>query len=429
MKKLVFASAVSVIQQSPIFMTAKCRICEAPAANLNGARVAEEFIDEIVNNENRYVTLPLYADFKALTSGKYNHLGHLYDAKTGEFYSTQIGSFYKFEKEVFDGGCALIGYARIPKRNKKLRGAITELFADGNLNFSFEVAVGDYTELDDGTILINASENNYLEGTAIVTFPACENAVALDLVAQKADDTAGGDTEMAENEKVVETEQVEATPELAEEENIEAAQEQPEDENADCKKKEQAENAEVCVHEEHTEQNTVRAFDTETGKEVVQTVVVHTESCDRTDGQLVEIDDGIHVAETAAKNEDSGNLPSIEEVEEEPVMETSDPVIEEEGQLEEEPQQPEQPAEQPEQSSEVVGEKTAEQLIAELAQVVENLKSEIAELKEAQQARVNASVVMTAEVNPFVEDIASNKKYSLLEKAPTNTSYSLLEKY
>jgi hypothetical protein len=137
MSKLVFASVISEIQQSDVFMTVKARICEAPAANLNGARVTEAFIDEIVGND-KYVGLPLYADVKALTNGDYNRLGHLYDVRTGEFHSTQIGSFYKFEKQSIQNGCALIGYARIPKRNKKLSKAISELFADGALKFSFE---------------------------------------------------------------------------------------------------------------------------------------------------------------------------------------------------------------------------------------------------------------------------------------------------
>ena len=93
MNKLVFASVISEIQQSDVFMTVKARICEAPKANLNGARVTEAFIDDVVDNEPRYVGLPLYADVRALTNGNYRRLGHLYDSKTGEFHSTQIGSF------------------------------------------------------------------------------------------------------------------------------------------------------------------------------------------------------------------------------------------------------------------------------------------------------------------------------------------------
>ena len=304
MSKLIFASTISEIQQSDVFMTVKARICEAPEANLNGARVTEAFIDEIVGNVTRYVGLPLYADVKALTSGNYNRLGHLYDVRTGEFHSTQIGSFYKFEKHSIQNGCALIGYARIPKRNKKLSKAISELFADGALKFSFELSVGEYEELDDNTILIDASENNYLEGTAIVTYPACEDAVALELVAQKADEIRKGESEMAEVENKAEVVETEAT-ELAEEE-VKVEVEEPEDETAACKKKEKAEDetAAVVTHEYHEERHTSVAYDTETGKEVSQTVTIETVSNNIQEGTLVETVDGVHVAEEITAEDD-----------------------------------------------------------------------------------------------------------------------------
>ena len=139
-KFISFASVISEMKQSDMFMSVKMRILETPKANLNGVRVTEAFIDEIIADEERYVGLPLYADVKSLLSGKYGNLGHMYNAKTGEFYSTQIGSFYQFEKEEFKGGAYLVGYARIPKRNQKLSKAIAELFADGSLKFSFEIA-------------------------------------------------------------------------------------------------------------------------------------------------------------------------------------------------------------------------------------------------------------------------------------------------
>ena len=103
-KYISFASVISEIQQSDMFMSVKMRILETPKANLNGVRVTEAFIDEIIADEERYVGLPLYADVKSLLNGNYSNLGHMYNAKTGEFYSTQIGSFYNFEKETFKGG-------------------------------------------------------------------------------------------------------------------------------------------------------------------------------------------------------------------------------------------------------------------------------------------------------------------------------------
>ena len=448
MSKLTFASVISEIQQSDVFMTVKARICEAPQANLNGARVTEAFIDEIVGNTARYVGLPLYADKKALISGNYNRLGHLYDSKTGEFHSTQIGSFYRFEKQTNGENCYLVGYARIPKRNKKLSKAISELFAEGALKFSFELSVGEYEELDDDTILIDASENNYLEGTAIVTYPACEDAVALELVAQKADETRKGDEEMAEVEnkaEVVETEA--AQPELAEEKKVEEVSEEDEtaackkkkaeeenleeetDETVACKKKEQAEEetAAVVTREYHDETHVQVAYDTETGKEIRQAVTVSTETSDVQEGTLVETTDGIHVAETevAAKDDDSGNLPSIEEVEQENVQieEPSKPENPVELETPEQPA-PETPAEpEPEVTAE---KKTAEEMIAELYDMVISMKSEIAELKEHKQIAEAKSV--TGEINPFMGDLNAQGKYSLLEKETKTNSYSLLER-
>ena len=425
MSKLVFASVISEIQQSDVFMTVKARICEAPEANLNGARVTEAFIDDIVGNEARYVGLPLYADVKALTNGNYNRLGHLYDTRTGEFHSTQIGSFYKFEKQKNGENCYLVGYARIPKRNKKLSRAISELFADSALKFSFELSVGEYEELEDETILIDASENNYLEGTAIVTYPACEDAVALELVAQKnTDETRKGESEMAEVEnkaEVVETEA--AQPELAEEEKkveseeVEAEKvEESEDETAACKKKEKAEeeNASVVTHESHQESHTIVSYDTETGKEISQTVTVETTSNSVEEGTLVETVDGVHVAETEIAEDDppvgdSGNANGANTGNADANAgsddnSSSDPAPEEVNQDSYDPNK-----------------KTAEQMIAELIETVNALKEEIAELKTQKETKS-----VTAEFNPFMGDINAKGKYSLLEPDTAKTQYTLL---
>jgi len=443
MSKITFASVVSAIEQSDVFMTVKARICEAPEANLNGARVTEAFIDEIVGNETRYVGLPLYADKKALVSGNYTRLGHLYDTKTGEFHSTQIGSFYKFEKQVNGNNCYLIGYARIPKRNKKLSKAISELFADGALKFSFELTVGEYEELDDETILIDASENNYLEGTAIVTYPACEEAVALELVAQKADETRKGDEEMAEVEnkaEVVETEA--AQPELAEEEKVEAVaseetSEEETEETAACKreKKENCEaepeeaqaetteeTAEVVMHECHEEQHTTCAYDTDTGKEICQTVTVETHTTDVAEGTLIETVDGVHVAETEVAEAGGDDAPADETPDtpaEEPAQEpTQEPA-----------QESTQETSDTEEDAPIVDmeqKKTAEQMIAELMDVINELKSEVAELKEQKHVAETTSVV--GEINPFMDTLVTENKYSLLEKDEKVSSYSLLSK-
>lgn len=461
-KHFCFASVVSEIQQSDMFMTVKARIFETPKANLNGVRVTPAFLSEIVENEERYVGLPLYADVRALKSGNYNRLGHLYDTRTGEFHSTQIGSFYQFEQEDFDEGSYLIGYARIPKRDKKISKAIAELFADGSLKFSFEIACGDCEEQEDGTTLIDVSENNYLEGTAIVTFPACEDAVALEFVAQRqADDSERGETEMAEVEtkaEVLETEAEAVETEVAEVETSE------ENEEAACKNKEKAEEEEsseenketaaVVIHECHEESQSMYAYDTESGIDVSQRISIETHTSHvEPDAQIVEDVDGIKIAEgeetpgestpaagdgnqtgtsetgnsgngnsgsgTGGTNESggsgtggtdgsggsgSGGAGNSGGSGSTPATNTVEdlPVVEDEKK------------------------KTAEQLIAELTEAVSNLKAELEELKSSKSA-VTASVEM-AEINPFMGSINTEKKYGLLEKAEPSANFSLLEK-
>ena len=392
-----FASVVSELQQSDIYMTVKARLFETPKANLNGARVTAAFLNEIVENEEKYVGLPLVADVKALANGRYDHLGHLYDARTGQFYSTQIGSFYKFEREDFDGGSYLVGYARIMKRNQAVCKAIAELFAEGALKFSFEISCGSYEKLDDGTIRIDVGENNFLEGAAIVTFPACEDAVALELVAECdriADDLRKGENEMTDVKESAEVVAEEVTEAVAEEavettaEVNETKEEQVEEteETAACGKKKE-ETADVVVTEVNEERTSTYAYDNETGEEAVQTVSVETRTTH------VEKDANLVVAEDDPPAENPPAEVTPEDV----------PVVEDESQK-----------------------KTAEEMISELAATIAELRKEIAELKEAQ---VVVAAKQEEKINPFIAEIKPvHNKYSLLEKAESAEAYTLLGK-
>ena len=392
-----FASVVSELQQSDIYMTVKARLFETPKANLNGARVTAAFLNEIVENEEKYVGLPLVADVKALANGRYDHLGHLYDARTGQFYSTQIGSFYKFERDDFDGGSYLVGYARIMKRNQAVCKAIAELFAEGALKFSFEISCGSYEKLDDGTIRIDVGENNFLEGAAIVTFPACEDAVALELVAECdriADDLRKGENEMTDVKESAEVVAEEVTEAVAEEavettaEVNETKEEQVEEteETAACGKKKE-ETADVVVTEVNEERTSTYAYDNETGEEAVQTVSVETRTTH------VEKDANLVVAEDDPPAENPPAEVTPEDV----------PVVEDESQK-----------------------KTAEEMISELAATIAELRKEIAELKEAQ---VVVAAKQEEKINPFIAEIKPvHNKYSLLEKAESAEAYTLLGK-
>lgn len=264
-RRIILASdaKVSEIQQSDLYMTVRARFFEATDANLNGVRVTPQFIEEIVANENSYVGLPLSADIKNLLAGNYDILGHMYDEKTGEFHSTQVGTFVHYEVEAEDdnGNEALIADVRIMKRNKKLCKAIAELFAEGRLKFSFEISCGSYSELDDGTLLIDADESNHFEGAAIVSYPACENAVALDLVANR----------VFNNTRIVgDNNNTETAADVAQKESITMN-----DENKTVVA--ETETAEKYVHTTTTIERTTSTYDNSTGEET-RVTDVHSES-------------------------------------------------------------------------------------------------------------------------------------------------------
>lgn len=427
-KKLCFASVISEIKQSPIFLTVKARLFETPRANLNGARVTPAFLDEIIENQEKYVGLSLNADVKALVNGQFDRLGHLYNARTGEFHSTQIGSFYKFEKEDFDEGSYLVGYARIPKSKKAICKAIGELFADGSLKFSFEITCGSYEELDDGTIRIDASDDNFLEGMAIVSFPACEDATALELVAEVTDTNGKGDTDMTDvKEPMVEETMVAETEEVNASEEINA-----EDVDASCKKEECSAEEEACteskeevatvyVTESHEECNTVSAYDTETDTSVTQRVIVETTVSTR-DEEATLAEEAV-VAETEEVTAESETLCADDN--DVPEAEEADPA---EGANTDACENKKTAEEMIAEQQVVIAEQQAS--IAQLIETVNALKAEVAEMKESHKEV--ASIKKDNEtMNPFIAEITTNgdRKYSLLESAKEDkSSYSLLDK-
>lgn len=312
---------------------------------------------------------------------------------------------------------ALVGYARVMKRNKKVCKAIGELFAEGALKFSFEISCGTYETLEDDTILIDAADNNFIEGMCIVSFPACPEAVALELVAEingigkEADDmndviesaavepevlenapaseTTEPNTETGEPEVVVaevevssEEEQTPAEPEVvaAEVEPVAASAEEAPVES-------DAQNAEVYVMTETSTRETVDVYDTQTGVSVTEVTLHEVRTHER-------VEDAVLVVETA-ENE----TPASEQTE----------VAAEEA-----------PATLPDYA----------QVISELQASMDALRKELAELR-AQHVVAETQEDPAAAINPFVAEISAPKKYSLLESDKPSTSthaYSLLEK-
>ena len=375
-----FIASASELQSSDLYMTVKATLFTVPEANLNGVRCTHDFLSEIVENQEKYIGLPLCADVKNLANGQYEKLGHCYNAVTGTFSTSMIGSFYKFEVVANeDGSEALVGYARILKRNKAVCKAISELFAEGALKFSFEINCGSYEELEDKTILIDKAEGNYLEGMCVVSFPACPEAVALQLVAEieacnkdltkEAEHMPNEETVVAETEvkTAAENETQQETAEVKPEENVQA--------------EENKENAEVYVTETHTEINETCAYDTDTGDSAEQRVVVET------------------TTRTTAEEEKA----------------TAE----------------EQVAEQTEEEEKEEDEEDKE--VASLQNAIAELRKELAEMQtsveDIRKLFAEQEKKLSESVNPFMAEINQPKKYTLLDEQEhvSREHYSLLD--
>ena len=416
-KKVVASAVISELQSSDMYLTLVARLFDL-RANLNGVRVTEAFLDEIVENEAKYICHPLYADIRGLLANR--TVGHMYNARTGEFHSTQIGAFYHFEKEVDGDNTHLLGYARVPKRNKALCKVLSDLFTDNALKFSFEVNCGVYEEESDGTMIIDADARNYWEGECVVTFPACETAIARQLVAEC---LGKGDENMADENMVnAESEQsVETVAEVINEDTeVVAETEVAEVETAET----------VYVTKEHTEIDNVRAYNCDTGEEVEQRVVVDTT-----------IRTPVQIAEEEAEHEDEERDEGRED--EEVVAETE--VVAE---CESEEDEPEEDSDNKE-TAEVRTDWAV--LIAEIRDSIESLRKELADIRNIPE---NAAAVIAEEVlseenesetvvaesivgdtqeeplmNPFMASISAPKKYSLLDKEEKPAhKYSLLDR-
>lgn len=378
-------------------------------------------MDEIVEHQDKYIGLPLCADTVNLVSGRYTKLGHCYNSKTGTYSSSIIGSFYRFEKEELENGeVALVGYARVMKRNKRVCKAIGELFAEGALKFSFEISCGTYETLDDNTILIDAADNNFIEGMCIVSFPACPEAVALELVAEingirKEADEMIDVIESAEIVAEVQTDEPKATetietpvdsgePEIvvaeitedsaepdvvAEVEHTDALTEDSAVSAEAITENAEAQNAAVHMHTSTFTRETTEIYDDQSGTSVVESTTHEVRTHERMEDVALEV----QVGEESSVNAE-------EEISEPAPVEAS------------------------------VQNDTSFEAIAELQKAIASLQEEIRELRaERVVAETNALNNSAAEINPFVAEISAPVKYSLLEsEKPSNRAYSLLEK-
>lgn len=263
-KLLLLAQDISIAEDNanPVFMQIKMRVCNN-AQNRNGEGVTASFISSVANNKEQYNAIPLYCDVKNLLAKNYRKLGHMY--VNGKFYSTQIGALTEFYSETDDDGItSLYATARVPKRETEICACLYELFLNESLSFSFEVRFNpEHCVEKEGVRFITDNPDNCLTGVAVVSVPAYESAVALDLVAEQkqtdapdedivscAEQDERGEEQMEKenltaevNEEVVQTEEPETETVVAEttEEVVETATEV---ETVVAEEQEVAENAE-----------------------------------------------------------------------------------------------------------------------------------------------------------------------------------------
>jgi len=420
--KYRFMASASGLQSSKIFLSVEMVMFTSDIPNLNGVECTEAFLDEICENQDKYLALPLCADITNLEQGNYDELGHCYDPEAGICTAPIIGSYVSFRKDVLDNGhTALLGTARVPKtRLPKTCAAMSELFVNNNLNFSFEVTAGDLAQKEDGTIVIDRSDDNFMDGMCVVSFPACEDAAAQKLVAEinsysrldKEADTMPKDKQtIAEAESVeevkAESELAEVTevdekvkeeaPESEEEVKAEVETESETSEVAESKK----ENAEVYVTRSTETYDTVDTYDTDTGVSTYESV-----------SHRIEV----------STTEESAPAAAVETAEAEPEEVKAEAEETEEVQAEVE-------EEEKKETAEAVSE------IRELAEQISGMREMLASLSEAvkKMAEANndpAKVVSEVlggkldEVNPMVE--SGSSRYSLLESEPVVKTRTLL---
>lgn len=403
------SAVISEVQSSDIYLTVKAKLFDL-RTNLNGVRVTAQFLDEIVENKEKYIGIPLCADVRGLVNNK--SIGHMYNPKTGEFHSTTIGSFYDFEKQEEDDNAFLVGYVRIMKRNKAVCKAVMNLFAEDALKFSFEISCGECGYDEDGTLVIDASEKNFLEGAAIVTIPACEEAIALELVAECLRE---GDENMQDTNEILENEVTEEV--IAEAEEIAEATEEVAEVTEDTA--EDIETAErVMVEESHVTIDETHAYNIDTGESYHE--CIETRTCVSTPMETeapAALAESEEVAECGTEEKDETAECGTDKEKETAECGTSDE------------DKKEETAEVEEVQEEVASINYAE-VIAELQTKIANLEASIAELKKSDNVCAEVINPGMNTINPFMAEISSPKKYSLLERETKtkNTERSLLER-
>ena len=198
-KLVLLAEDVLISEESklnPTFLTVDVKLCDSEV-NKNKEGVTDAFIEDVVNRSGDHVCLPFYADVKNLLAENYEALSHLYNKVTKKFGTQMIGSMSEFYSETNDDITSLYAKIKIPKRDRDIVYRLVDLYEMGRFAVSVELSYDPREVVAvDGGKLIDASENNSLNGACLVWRPACSDAYALDMVAESSEEIVAESEEL-----------------------------------------------------------------------------------------------------------------------------------------------------------------------------------------------------------------------------------------
>jgi hypothetical protein len=172
----VVALGEEVEPQNDMYLSLKM-VFLTSEVNLNSIEFQADFIEGVVDAQEKFITMPIVVDVANLLAGKYDKLTHKYSK--GKFGTQIIGGFYKFETNKNGNVLELIAYGRVWKRNEKVVAALEEIYGtDEGLKFSYEILVGKYTS-ENGIKKVPKDDLNNPIGSCVVSTPAVPAAKAL----------------------------------------------------------------------------------------------------------------------------------------------------------------------------------------------------------------------------------------------------------
>jgi hypothetical protein len=186
-EKIKLTPKILDLQQSnDIYMSMKMIIL-SNQINYNNAQFTDDFIQGVINEKNKYISIPLVVNRTKLENQVYNSLSHEYS--DGELKTDVVGSFVDFWSETDDtGALCLLGEIRVYKRYPNTCSAIYDLYSSSLLEFSCEVIIYEYLNTENNVRKIHYNNGlNQLFGSCIVSNAAEERSKPTLLIAEALD--------------------------------------------------------------------------------------------------------------------------------------------------------------------------------------------------------------------------------------------------